>query len=115
MIYLACPYTHDNPAVALKRVVLATKVAGIYVARGAHIYSPLTHSHYIHSAMDPKEQKDADFWINFNWPFMEACSEMIIIQTEGWRESKGIRREIEYFKSVKKPISFFLPEYITHD
>lgn len=112
ILYIACPYTDDDPNIQLKRVALATKVAGIYVARGHIVYSPLTHTHLIDGTIPMLDKPTYDWWLKFNQPFMEICNEMIIIQTKGWDKSTGIAEERAYFKRANKPISFFLPEFI---
>jgi hypothetical protein len=48
----------------------------------------------------------SEFWGKFDEAFMEKCSEMIILKIDGWENSSGIRREIEFFRKSSRPISF---------
>lgn len=110
ILYIACPYTDPDPKVREHRVALATKVAAIYIKKGHVVYSPLTHSHPIDVELG--ETLSSDFWVTFDETFMEICDEMLIIQSKGWAESKGIERERQFFKARNRPISFFLPGYL---
>ena len=112
ILYIACPYTDPDPNTQLKRVALATKVSGMYIARGHIVYSPLTHTHLINETIAQKDQPSHDFWMKFNFPFMEICHELVIIKADGWDKSIGVEYERAYFRRANKPISFFIPEFI---
>jgi hypothetical protein len=112
VLYIACPYTHPDPAIKEQRFKLATKIAALYVERGHIVYSPITHTHPLDVELAGHGTLGSDFWVKFDETFMAICSEMIIIKTDGWDKSSGIKREMEYFKEHGKPISFFLPEFL---
>jgi hypothetical protein len=44
---------------------------------------------------------------------MECCAEMVVLKLDGWQQSTGIRREMEFFKSQGRPIRFLDPNAIT--
>jgi hypothetical protein len=33
----------------------------------------------------------------YDQPFMEMCDRIIVLQLQGWRQSKGVEKEISYF------------------
>jgi hypothetical protein len=106
IIYLACPYTDKNPKICLRRFELATAAAATLVKRGLVVFSPITMTHPIDVALSGDNTLGSDFWVKFDEAFMEICSEMIILKAEGWKESSGIQREIEFFRKAGKPVSF---------
>jgi hypothetical protein len=106
IIYLACPYTDKNPQIRLRRFELATAAAATLVKRGLVVFSPITMTHPMDVALSGDNTLGSDFWIKFDEAFMDICSELVILKIDGWEQSSGIRREIEFFKTTGKPISF---------
>lgn len=107
VIYLACPYTHPDPEVRKNRFDAATKVAADLIRSGRIVYSPITMTHPIDMVLAGETNTlGSDYWVAFDEAFMQMCSEMIVMRLDGWQQSSGIRREIEYFISHKKPIQY---------
>jgi hypothetical protein len=48
----------------------------------------------------------SDYWVKFDEAFMAVCAEMVVLQIDGWDQSSGIRREMNYFQSRGKPVRF---------
>lgn len=112
VIYLACPYTHPDPAVRKARFDTATAVAADLIRAGHIVYSPITMTHPIDVVLaGASNTLGSDYWVAFDEAFMEMCSEMIVVQAEGWESSSGIRREIAFFKVRKKPIRYMAPPH----
>jgi Domain of unknown function (DUF1937) len=110
VIYLACPYTDPDPAVRKARFEVATAVAADFIRAGRVVYSPITMTHPIDMVLaGASNTLGSDYWVAFDEAFMEMCSEMVVIQLDGWQESSGIRREIAYFNDHKKPIRYMEP------
>jgi len=106
IIYLACPYTDKDPKVRLSRFELATAAAATLVRRGFIVFSPITMTHPLDVVLAGRDTLGSDFWVQFDEAFMNKCSEIVVLQIEGWEHSSGVRREIEYFKQRGKPVSF---------
>jgi hypothetical protein len=106
IIYLGCPYTDEDPIIRRHRFELATAAAATLVRRGLVVFSPITMTHPIDVALAGDKTLGSDFWAEFDETFMEKCSELVVLQIEGWERSSGIRREIEFFSQADKPISF---------
>ena len=110
IIYLACQYAHPDLSVRNERFRLATNTAAKIISQGYIVYSPITMTHPLDVVLAGHHNTlGSDYWVNFDEAFMDACSEMIVLQIEGWDESLGIKREIEYFKAQGKPI-YYLPK-----
>ncbi|EKS35133.1 hypothetical protein HMPREF9696_02405 [Afipia clevelandensis ATCC 49720] len=46
----------------------------------------------------------SEYWLAFDKVFMDRCDELAVLQIDGWNESNGVLREIEYFRKQNKPI-----------
>lgn len=109
--YLACPYTHPDLAVRNARFDISARAAAYLISRGKIVYSPITMTHPIDRHLaDGEGTLGSDFWVDFDEAFMEHCSEMIILKIEGWEGSSGITREVEFFRTMGRPISAIEPD-----
>jgi hypothetical protein len=107
VIYLACPYTHPDPEIRRRRFEAATKAAAELIRQGNIVYSPITMTHPIDMELAGRANTlGSDYWVAFDEAFMEMCSEIVILQLDGWQESSGIARELDYFRSAGKPIRY---------
>jgi hypothetical protein len=110
VIYLACPYTDPDPAVRRERFDAATAAAADLIRAGRIVYSPITMTHPIDMVLAGEANTlGSDYWVAFDEAFMEMCSEMVVLQLDGWDRSSGIRREIAFFTNRKKPIRYVDP------
>jgi len=98
-IYLACPYSHKDPAARAMRGEIVNIKAANLMMQGHLVFSPLSHSHSIsaHCSVDPC---DHDFWLRQDLWILAICDEMHILCLDGWRESKGIKTEIEFAEKL---------------
>jgi hypothetical protein len=111
IIYLACPYTHADHRVREERFKSATAAAAELIRQGYIVYSPITMTHPLDVVLaGDTDTLGSDYWIKFDEAFMAVCSEMIVLQIDGWDQSQGIKREMDYFKSRGKPVRFLSPE-----
>jgi hypothetical protein len=74
--------------------------------RGFVVFSPLTHT-------IPLSQ--IGVWDDFDWlkpdlEILSVCTAMIIIDIDGWKRSKGIKREIDFAKKHSIPIFHINPK-----
>jgi hypothetical protein len=104
-IYLCAPYTSPDPDVIKKRVELVNKKAAELMDGGYNVFSPISHSHPI-SEYTKADALEHDFWLNQDLPFMEWCEEVWVYILDGWRESKGIKREITEAYNLFKPVRY---------
>ena len=100
-LYLACPYTHPDPAVREYRFRMATLKAAELISEGNIVFSPLT--------MTVPMEKMAglpqtfSYWKRLNFAFIDWCEEMRILNIEGVENSEGVQGEIQYAESIGRP------------
>jgi len=100
--YLATPYS-KYPKGLDAAFIEASKAAGFLVAQGFRVYSPIVHCHpiAIHSGIDPLSH---EIWLAADAPFMHGAAGLIVVEMVGWKDSFGIKEEIEFFEGEGKPI-----------
>jgi hypothetical protein len=107
IVYLACPYSHADMAVRIERFEASAHAAAELIRRGMFVYSPITMTHPIDLVLaEEGGSMGSDYWCDFDEAFMEVCSEMIILKIPGWQESRGIKREKDFFEQKGKRVSF---------
>lgn len=111
VVYLACPYTDIKPSVREMRFKAATNAAASLIQAGRVVYSPITMTHPIDIVLaGAANTLGSDYWVAFDEAFMEMCSEIVVLLLEGWDRSAGVAREIEYFLSRGRPVSYMRPD-----
>lgn len=106
--YLASPYTHfpGGREAAFREVCSET---ARLIERGVTVFSPIVHSHPLcaHGAL---EKMSHTAWMLFDEHFMRQARGLIVLKMAGWRTSKGVQMELDYFiKKTSKPIVFMDP------
>ena len=110
-IYLACPYTHPNPYVRERRFTRVNLAAGELINSGHIVFSPISQSHPI--ALACNLPRDFEFWRGYNLSFIEWCDELYVLALDGWKESVGVRAEVEYAEEIGKPVMIWTPNQET--
>ena len=100
-IYLACPYTHDDPEVRRARVEAANRKAAELLQLGLIVFSPLTHSDRLGELMG--NPMDHDFWMRQCRAFIEWADEIHVLRLPGWETSRGVAAEIKLAMEMGKP------------
>ncbi|MGV3550934.1 DUF1937 family protein [Rhizobium sp.] len=99
-IFLAGPYGHDDREVVDRRFYEANKVAAKIARSGAVVFSQISMSHPINGHMDDLDKAGiGKLWSPIDLVFMEAMEEIVVIDGPGWRESAGVKREMDHFAS----------------
>lgn len=104
LIYLATPYTR-YPGGLDQAYVLAAQLTFRLRNKGFRIYAPIVASHILakQTGVDPR---DHEFWMSCCAPWMLRCDDLLVARMDGWRDSTGIRMEIEAFRNSKKPVRY---------
>lgn len=101
--YLASPYSKHPKGtdVAFER---ACEAAAILMVRHIPVFSPIAHSHSISETAHLNG--DHRFWLDIDFPFMDAALGLIVLMDDGWEESAGVTEEIGTFACMHKPIYY---------
>ena len=69
----------------------------------------IAHSHAVAmaSGIDPC---DHTIWIPLDDPFMDAARGLIVADVDGWRDSYGVKVEIDRFLAMRKPRFLLAPD-----
>lgn len=108
LIYLASPYTHEDPWVMGKRAEAATKAFARLLCDGLCAYSPIASCHA--AAVEHGLDTGWAFWKAYDQRLIDACDSVMVLTLPGWRESVGVAAEIEYARAKGKPVAFLDPE-----
>jgi nucleoside 2-deoxyribosyltransferase len=95
-IYLASPYSHPEESVRNSRHLAACKKTAQYIDKGIAVFSPIAQSHPVADHMDESKRMDFDLWMKVDLPLLRMASELHVLCIDGWRQSRGVTKEIEY-------------------
>ena len=101
MIYLASPYSSPDECVRAQRFCATCRVAGHLMRHGYDIFSPSAHSHPI-ATLSGGLPKGWAFWGRVDRQFLRMCDELWVLTLPGWRESEGVRAEIEAWNTMDR-------------
>lgn len=102
MIYLASPYSHEDPAVMEERYQQALEVSSQMLSAGNVVFSPVVYGH--HFAIQHGHGVDFNTWEMFNITMLRHAAGMAILKLPGWKESKGIAAEFSLAISLYIPV-----------
>lgn len=99
MIYIAQPYSHDDPAVMTERF----NDALLWCARlhKQYPFSPIAHWHHV--SLDHDLPYDADYWLEYNYHMLEHAEAMYILLLNGWNTSRGLAAEVAHASRFNIP------------
>lgn len=103
-IYLASPYSHQDPRVLHERFLQAESTVAYYLKKGVTLYSPIVAHHAL--AERHKMPTDVDFWFPHNIAMLAKADFLYILMIPGWRESKGVTLEREFALDNRIPEFF---------
>jgi nucleoside 2-deoxyribosyltransferase len=106
MIYLAGPYSHPDPAVREQRYREACRVTAGLLRAGRHVFSPIVHGHPLVEYGLPS---DWEFWRRLDQEHLRRCDEVVVLMLDGWRDSAGVRAELQHAQELGLPVSYLDP------
>lgn len=113
-IYLALPYSHNDPQVREARYRTATSVAAFLMKQGATVFSPITFGHQIcQYGIDTSFKR----WAELDFPMISWADEFWLLELDGHEISFGVQEELKQAMLVgtkivrisQKDLSYFLP------
>ncbi len=107
LYYLATVYT-QCPSGPLDAFENANMVCAELMSAGMNVYSPITHSHPLVPYLGEETRFNHDFWMRIDKFMVDKCDALIICCFPGWRQSRGMNQEIEWFRG--RPIKVLSQE-----
>lgn len=104
-VYIACPYSDEDPEVMSYRYDLANRMAAKLMLQGYLVFSPLSHSVPIEPHL-PVAQNDHDFWLKQDFAWLKYCDELHVLMAHGWEKSFGVAEEIKFATRCSMPIVY---------
>lgn len=116
-IYIAGPYTHDDPSVKQMRFNRLTEYAAYLVHEGYNVFSPITSSHPLHyCGIEGEYEPEKTEWPQdpvppVSWRDMDrrtilGCNELHVLMIPGWSISVGVSDEIAWAKLNAIPVRY---------
>jgi hypothetical protein len=105
LIYISCPFGHSNEHIVENRVNFANSYYVQLLKGNQNAISPLTIGNVLRTYM-PEHQWDSKFWMPIDLHLLEKCDEMHVLCLAGWRNSKGVKEEIDFCERKGIPIKY---------
>jgi hypothetical protein len=112
IIYLASPYTLNGSAEENemeKRYEQVTRCAHMMMVMGMNVFSPVTHSHAIQNSRWPLCINTTE-WLQMDFAYLTHAHGMAVLMLDGWQNSIGVTREIEFCRKHHIPVMFIQPD-----
>lgn len=106
MIYLACPYSHPDPAVREARFQAACRAAADRLIAGEVAFTPVVYGHPLVAMDTLGVPGDWSFWSRLDRAMIERCDAVHVLALPGWDTSVGVRQEVLLARSLGKPVTF---------
>lgn len=107
LFYLASPYSHENRIVMDYRYFLVAAAAAELYNRGFNLLEPIGSGHPIATKYDLP--KGYEYWQQRDRLMIERSDGVIVLTIPGWAQSKGVTDEIQYCKTLGKPVFYVNP------
>lgn len=106
LVYLAAPYTHENPLVVDARMSRLCVVDATLMKRGVMTASPLM-KHFLLEHSDLPG--DWNYWKDYAEVLLSKCDKMVVVTMQGWEESVGVQAEIKLCEQFGIPVEYLDP------
>lgn len=109
MIYVAG--TYNGAKDRDKHIEAVLKFMGDFMMKneGAHLISPLMHHYTL--KLHPDMPTSYVYWKGFSRDLLKRCDALIVLMSDGWKESTGVQDEIEYAKELNLQILYLVLDY----
>lgn len=109
-IYLATPYTHPDLVIRRTRFEAVTRAAGALMQCGFVVFSPITMGHPI-CEVCADIPGDFTYWENACLSYLsDWATALMVLTLDGWRESRGVVREIAVAREWGLPVTYLSPD-----
>ena len=104
MIYLSVPYSSLDPNIRADRVARVRHVMAAMMAQGHLTVCPVAMNHEAIEQLADGMGPRGSYWQRLEAALATVCDELVVVAVDGWRESRGVQREIALFEEQSKPV-----------
>lgn len=101
MIYVASPYSSNDPGTMDERAHKAAEFCACLMRNGIHVFSPIVHCHPMAKHFDMPS--GYEFYKEYDQEMIGLCESMIVLTLSGYELSHGIQSEVQYARKLGKP------------
>lgn len=95
-IYLASPYTAEDPLLRETRYQLSVYASAVLVNAGYIVYSPIAYTHVMATKYNI-QPTNSDWWLTFDESFVKDWATVIaVLMIPGYKQSSGVNLELEW-------------------
>lgn len=106
-LYLASEYTRYHGGLDNAHL-MACRAGAMLVNVGIPFYAPIPHFHHI-AWQGGIDRCDKELWKAMDAPFVATACGLVVLRSDGWEKSDGIKHEIAEFTAAHKPIFYIDP------
>lgn len=106
MLYLSSPYSSPDPSVRAARVAFAREAMATLIAAGHVTVCPVAMNHEAMELLQAAGSPGGAYWRELEVRLAGICDEIVVLRAPGWRDSRGLAREIALFEELGKPVRF---------
>lgn len=111
--YISNPYNGTDEQREL-RAQTAANVCGLLLKKGIHAWSPIVHNHAMMKTFNQFTLEERrSIILDFDFSLLKASKGMIVLKIDGWRESYGVKAEIELCQKLEIPIKYLDPKFLS--
>jgi len=92
LIYLASPYSHNDPAIMQQRADQVAEMAAYLMQAGLHVFAPIPHGVALAKYGLPTDYEG--FWKPYCHDTLGRCDMLVVLTLDGWETSTGVQDEI---------------------
>ena len=115
MLYLSCPYSSPDPSVRAERAAAARESMATLIAAGHVTVCPVAMNHEAMELLHAAGSPGGAYWRELENRLARMCDELAVLRAPGWRESRGVAREIGLFEALGKSVRFIDQGSDMHD
>lgn len=106
-VYLASPYSHEDPLEEKLRYLRAMDAAQWFIERGVWVYSPIVHCHTM--AQEYNMPTRAGYWRDYNFALLALFPSFWVLDLDGSHtKSLGVQAELSEARRLGKHIAFVM-------
>ena len=102
-LYLACQFSHNDPATEHQRYQKCCRATAKLIAARIPVFSPLCNS--VPAVELGGLEASHDDFMAVDLAILHRSDEILILGLEGWEQSLGVKKEMFEALSLRKPIT----------